>query len=331
MPMDFSNSVCVFLLAVCVFISPNRASEANGKDILTTNPRPIIGILAQATGLRHISKYGKSFIAASYVKFVEAGGARVVPILVNQTEDYYNKLFHSINGVIFPGGGQNEVSPDFGVGRSAAYFYKQAMKSFSEGDYFPIYGICFGFELLAMLTENFSCLESMSASDISLPLNFSSGYEHSKMFGKTTTPPEILEILRTQNVTYNAHKKGLSSKTFHSSDHLKHFYTEISTNWDKNDVEFISTMEGVKYPFYATQWHPEKILFEWNTNSEKHIPHSEDAVKVAQYMARFIVQEARKNNHKFASPEEEQASLIYQYQPVYTGDINICEQNYFFS
>lgn len=47
------------------------------------NNQPIIGILAQETSYKIESMYPgeyKSFIAASYVKFVEMGGARVIPV-----------------------------------------------------------------------------------------------------------------------------------------------------------------------------------------------------------------------------------------------------------
>jgi hypothetical protein len=52
------------------------------------NNRPIIGILTQA-GLeedKFVPKDG-TYIAASYVKFVEAGGARVVPVLADTPAD----------------------------------------------------------------------------------------------------------------------------------------------------------------------------------------------------------------------------------------------------
>lgn len=47
------------------------------------NDRPIIGVLAQEVGWHLEGKWPgqyQSYIAASYVKFVEGGGARVVPI-----------------------------------------------------------------------------------------------------------------------------------------------------------------------------------------------------------------------------------------------------------
>lgn len=47
------------------------------------NDEPIIGILSQEMSSQSHSQYGDqyhSYIAASYVKFVEGGGARVVPV-----------------------------------------------------------------------------------------------------------------------------------------------------------------------------------------------------------------------------------------------------------
>lgn len=49
-----------------------------------TNDRPIIGILAEEVPEHiygNIPNYYKSYVAASYVKYVEGAGARAVPIL----------------------------------------------------------------------------------------------------------------------------------------------------------------------------------------------------------------------------------------------------------
>ena len=47
------------------------------------------------------------YIAASYVKYLESAGARVIPVLTNQSDDYYEMIFENTSGVLFPGGGQN--------------------------------------------------------------------------------------------------------------------------------------------------------------------------------------------------------------------------------
>lgn len=48
-----------------------------------------------------VSQFGSTYLPATYVKFVEASGARVVPILVNQSDIYYENMFHSLNGYVY--------------------------------------------------------------------------------------------------------------------------------------------------------------------------------------------------------------------------------------
>lgn len=64
------------------------------------NERPIIGILTQeiTKTLNNSFPGHKQFISASYVKFLEGGGARVVPVWINETEDYYRSIMSKING-----------------------------------------------------------------------------------------------------------------------------------------------------------------------------------------------------------------------------------------
>ncbi|KAL3219016.1 hypothetical protein MRX96_031173 [Rhipicephalus microplus] len=67
--------------------------------------RPIIGIVAQRLYSHTFDTNRVStYIGASYVKYVEASGGRVVPIFVNRTKAYYERLFNSVNGVLLPGG-----------------------------------------------------------------------------------------------------------------------------------------------------------------------------------------------------------------------------------
>lgn len=71
------------LLIFGVFGSVFGAARISRVEI-EENENPIIGVLAEEIEFNYLNtqypgKY-KSFIAASYVKFVEGGGARVVPI-----------------------------------------------------------------------------------------------------------------------------------------------------------------------------------------------------------------------------------------------------------
>ncbi|KAH9723301.1 gamma-glutamyl hydrolase 2 [Citrus sinensis] len=87
------------------------------------NYRPVIGILSHpgdgASG-RLSNATNASYIAASYVKFVESGGARVIPLIFNEPEEI---LFEKI------------------------------LEKNDAGDHFPVYAICLGFELLSMIVS----------------------------------------------------------------------------------------------------------------------------------------------------------------------------------
>ena len=48
-----------------------------------------------------------SYIGAAYVKYVEMAGARVVPVLIDQPDEYYRMIFNKTNGLLIPGGAAN--------------------------------------------------------------------------------------------------------------------------------------------------------------------------------------------------------------------------------
>ncbi|KAI1889100.1 hypothetical protein AGOR_G00175600 [Albula goreensis] len=284
------------------------------------NDMPVIGVLAQELPAR--MPVGSSYIAASYVKYLESAGARVVPVKINQTLEEYERLFHSINGVLFPGGGVSIVSS--GYAKAAKIFYELAIKANFNGDYFPIWGTCLGFEALTYLTSGKVLLSATNTSGIALPLVFTKNSTKSRMFSKF--PVDVLEALASEPITENSHEWSLTVESYNKSEELLNFYSILSTNTD-GKVEFVSTMEAKDLPIYGTQWHPEKNAFEW---TRPYIPHSPYAVKATFFMAEFFVNEARRSCHRFSSKEEELEALIYNYNPIYTGKKSAFEQVYVF-
>ncbi|XP_072323778.1 gamma-glutamyl hydrolase isoform X1 [Scyliorhinus torazame] len=285
------------------------------------NQRPIVGILAQKTSYR-FENFGHSFIAASYVKYLESAGARVVPISIDLTEAQYKKLFYSINGLLIPGGGANLMTSEYS--KNAALFYKLALQANDHGTYFPIWGTCLGFEELTVITSGRKLLINTDTSNVSLRLNFTKDAQDSRMF--KNFPVDLMNALAAEPLAANSHRWSISVKNFTSNTELKNFYKILSTNMDSKGIEFVSTIEAHSYPIYAVQWHPEKNLFEWTKMRD--IPHTPNAVKMANYMAEFFVNEARKNWHQYFNKTEEENALIYHYVPIYTGDISIYEQIY---
>ncbi|XP_068438048.1 gamma-glutamyl hydrolase-like [Clinocottus analis] len=252
---------------------------------------------------------------------MEAAGARVVPVMINQTPEEYKKLFNSINGVLYPGGLANVTSS--GYQRAAKIFYELAIEANKRGDYFPVWGTCLGYQQLTVLTCGRDLLSITKSSGVALTLNFHEAKD-SRML--KDFPPELLEDLVSEPLTANAHDWSMTLSTHKTNEELSNFYKVISTNTD-GTTEFVSTIEAYDYPIYGTQWHPEKNAFEWRNS---YIPHSASAIKTGFYMAYFFVKEAKKNFHRFESEEEEQKALIYNYNPVQTRASSLFEQIYVF-
>ncbi|KAA0723861.1 Gamma-glutamyl hydrolase [Triplophysa tibetana] len=293
----------IYIHFVCVLAIVNAVFSASQGAEIKTNDRPIIGVLAQEV---YNPQPGRnSYIAASYVKFLESAGARVVPVTV-----------------LFPGGGVSIERS--GYSRAASLFYRLALEANLRGDYFPILGICLGFEQLTLLTSGQNLLSHTNTSGVALPLNFTDESRHSRLF--KDFPGDLMKSLASESLTENSHQWSLTTANFTKCERLKKFYRVLSTNTDGQN-EFVSTVEAYEFPIYGTQWHPEKNAFEF---TRPYIPHTSSAIKTTSYTAQFFVNEARKNRHTFGSTEEEQKALIYNYNPVYTGTESSFEQKYYF-
>ncbi|KAL9957118.1 hypothetical protein ACROYT_G038720 [Oculina patagonica] len=314
----------LYFLLIHVESRPHQFQDSTSA--VKTN-QPIIGILAQKTDGYMNKTFGPTYIVASYIKYIESAGGRVVPIRNDLSEEQLEKLFHSINGVLFPGGGADIYNSPYE--RTGKILFNLAVKANDAGDVFPLWGTCLGFQFLSSLgAGGDKVTSSVDGENYSVPLNLSVGYKSSRLLG--SAPDQIITYLKTLNVTFNHHQECISTDTYDSNEKLHKFYRRLSTNRDKEGKkEFVSTIEAYDYPFYGAQWHPEKNSFEWT--SAEAINHSKEAVLVTQYVANFFVDQARLSGHRFPSKEEEDAALIYRSTPVYCKpQITHFEQCYIF-
>ncbi|CAN7938101.1 unnamed protein product [Ixodes hexagonus] len=210
---------------------------------VSSTDRPIIGILAQRYYGGGNFSANATYIAASYVKFVELAGARAVPVFIDEPDAYYVKLFNSVNGILFPGGSANLTIS--GYSRAGSILYKLAVQANDNGTHFPLWGTCLGFELLTVLTSGKSVLQACSAHDLAASLNMSADFRRSRLYDGL--PKKLEKAVRTTPITYNAHSWCLTPENF-SAFGLNSFYKALSTNRDQNGIVFISSMEGKLVP-----------------------------------------------------------------------------------
>lgn len=276
--------------------------------------RPLIGILSQGGPP---GPKDTSYIAASYIKFIESAGARAVPILVDMNPEEIRKRFDAVNGILIPGGGQ-ELSPGHAYYDAVKLLFDWTIEENKKGVYFPMHGTCLGFEAVAVAASgNASVLATFDAEDYAQPLYPTEYADRSRFFGNL--PSHVVDSLYTKAVAMENHMNGVLYRSFDENPSLNDFFQVLTLSTDRKKKLYVSTMESKEYPISATQWHPEKNAFEWTRR--ENIPHDLDAVLVTQAVANSFVDSARRNGHAPKSVEEEEEMLIYNWSKniVYTG------------
>mmetsp|Transcript_30787 Transcript_30787/g.80635 ORF Transcript_30787/g.80635 Transcript_30787/m.80635 type:complete len:313 (-) Transcript_30787:192-1130(-) len=294
----------IFLEVVLVF--------AIGTVARALDSRPIIGILSEPT----TSPHGTSYVAASYVKWVEMGGARAAVIPYDMPEDSMIQLLSQMNGAVFPGGGV-DLSPGTTFRTALEIVFNFTLSSSSSGNPFVLWGTCLGFESLALLaaTSESVLQGGFDSEHLPLPLNFSGAAPDSVLFANV--PKNVFSSFATEDITLNNHQSGVTPESFSNDNGLSAFYSVLSTNLDRKGRNFVSTIEAKHYPIFGTQWHPEKDVFEWNEN--ENLPHSSSAIASIQWTAFFLGEKARCASKVEGEGKLVTAHLFYNFSPTYTG------------
>jgi len=292
------------------------------------NKRPIIAILAMEA-IDALPK-GQSYIAASYIKLFESAGAEMIPIPANIPEEEYRDILNHVNGVIFPGGhAKFQLSKYF---KHLQIAFDKSLQATWSGDYFPIFGICLGFQhLIAGVAESkITPILDKSLVDKSFPLIYSPLARESRMFG--SLPRHLYDILGNKSYAYHNHHFSIDVKDFVTNPMTNRFFKILSTNISPSGNEVVSSVEAFEFPIFGIQWHPEKIPYEFS--EDVHCNHDPDNVEISFYMAAFFVDECRKSKQRFESEKVLRDLLIYNYKTSHSGlsptYIHVIEQIYIF-
>lgn len=284
-----------------------------------TNPRPVVGVLSLP--YRQVGQPDKAYIPYTYVRWVESGGARVVPLKVDQPDSQLEDLFWQLNGILFIGGDEPFFNPDGSYSRYAEVgckFVDLAKEAKDKGIYFPIWGTCLGHELI-YICEN-KGLKNTTLSDVVGEPPYIQSHDfgqeayNSRMFGSFGAMHAI-SILHNEKASWFNHHFAVEPSTYLHSHSLSSTFNVLSTALDRQGTRFISFSEGKDYPIYTTQAHLERNTWEFSTSNE--IPHSTGAVYATNYLAHFFVDEARRNSNSFASEAALSPWLIYNICPTY--------------
>lgn len=217
------------------------------------------------------TKYGTSHIMKPYVDWFEDRGVRVIPIPFDTTEyDYY---FGIVNGLFVPGGETPFILKSKAFIRTVTRFVEM---SFQQDEYFPIWGTCFGFQMLISLIGGITRFKEYPSHGL-YPIHITEAGYNSRLFGSFSA--RYLEYLQNNKSSSNNHEYGISSGDFMNNPHLRRFYDIIATAVDERGKEYVTAIEGKYYPIYGVQWHPERQ-------------------KSTGAFVDFFISELKKNKHK---------------------------------
>ena len=120
---------------------------------------PVIGVYTQIDEYNEPStkELLSTYISTAYVKYVWMSGAQVVPIFAFSNQSDIEAVLRKVNGVLFTGGaGEDEITIDNNRWvKNANFILQWAINQNKQGNVFPIWGTCLGFELLTYLTSRF--------------------------------------------------------------------------------------------------------------------------------------------------------------------------------
>jgi gamma-glutamyl hydrolase len=290
------------------------------------NLNPVIGIVTTPTESSYpfpSSVY--SYIAASYVQFIESAGARVVPIpwdAYNMT-DYLDIL----NGVLFTGGSADLVASDGELndyGSALLNIVQYVFKANNNGTYYPLWGTCLGFEAISILVSlNNSILEPcVGGVNVSTNNFINPQYNSSRLLANV--PSWLVQLMATGNISYFDHVSMVGADAPQYNPLFAGNLTAVTYSIDDAGTKFISSFESPKYPIYGTQFHQEKSPFEWRSDLYLAINHSYPAVLLEQYLANFYINETRKNFNQF-NTYQNQWMLIYNYNTTFVEQSSFSE------
>lgn len=278
-------------------------------------------------------------IARSTVKWLHNGGAAAVVLTSSMSHAAIREVIRGSNALLIPGGTWAWATPEWDA--TMAFILDEVALANGNGTpdldgeaggatseeggekYYPVWALCTGFEFMLNATGGASATTPVlsthyDAINVDTPLDFvQPAADNSALFATTFADASLKSALAAEPSAFaNKHWLGISPASFAANEALSSEFEMLSTSVDRNGRAFVSTIEGKSWPFYGTQWHPEitpEEDFGLVAVTEESALAAGVARSVGMKLATFFVDEARRNSHSFASPEQRASHLVYQY------------------
>ena len=215
--------------------------------------RPVkIGILTAPMPKPFLGR-AESYLDRDYVAWVELSGANAVIIPYNtpNLDDFLNR----VHGVVLPGGAiENRQTHDHKQYAVLVGAVKRIYRFALNSRYFPVWGTCLGFDMLAMMEEHlrsnlFKHVQHEHKFRVA-PLAFTGNSRIRREFS-----PAMQARMAREPVAWHMHEFGFDM----ASAHLKRMQTYlrvVSVDSSDSGSEFMNMFEYKRYPFSGCHWLP---------------------------------------------------------------------------
>jgi len=285
------------------------------------NPTPAVGILANemfddrrilyvegdlASCLEPFVSESERFSYGSWlgdanVKFLEMGGAQVVPISPYQSDSFYKYVFDNTNGLYIPG---NIFSDE--VTRITNLFMEWSRESSADGNVFPIWGPFFS------LTKFWPKVLSKNPM-LSSPALITKGpdWEESKFVQFLSE--EMREQIQKEHCTQgdSSELKRVTEEVFYQSG-LGTMFKYVAGMIGENNEKYVSMLENDELGWYQLNFQPEKPSNVQDPSAE--VICSELSIRFSFECAMFFVDQTRRNSHRL----DDLSLLIYKEKKIHT-------------
>ena len=155
----------------------------------------------------------------------------------------------------------------------------------TNGDYFPVWGTCLGFQTICVMASgNQSILSRFNGVDgVSLPLNLTDHATDSRLFSRA--PATVMATLTSTPSTVNLHHWGATPAAFVDNPDLGQEFVPLAINNDTDHSVFVSVIEGRRLPIWGFSSIDDPNLVGAPTPEHLGINHASATVAVSTAMA----------------------------------------------
>lgn len=251
------------------------------------------------------------YIESSHVKFLEAAGARVVPIDYTRDIHQQHYILESINGLYIPGDSKALVQGEDGdyVNAIRKMLKWAQQHNEKESKHFPVLGVGYGFLSLmkSQLNDDWSFTPFNGKGK--LQQNLAHNPAHTYMYDQYEK--EELEQVFDKIKFFSDLEIGMTMKqmVLHNKI-LSNIFMPVCSFDDpakaNQNHEMVSAIEGIVYPWFGVGYRIDRQQFSLESTKRDQTDHSREAIMHAQKIANLFIDEARLSDNQFGFVAEEQ-------------------------